>query len=255
MVNVIINGCGGKMGQVVSRLASEDSQINVVAGFDISDNGVCDYPVYTDMDKCEEKADVVIDFSHPNSIDGLLTYCKKNNIPAVICTTGLSNKQKNEMQAVSESIPVFFSANMSLGINLIITLAKQATRLLEESFDIEIIEKHHNQKIDAPSGTALAIADAISEERREESEYVYDRHVSRKKRKKSEIGIHAVRGGTIVGEHSVIFAGNDEVIELKHSATSKEVFAVGAVKAAKFLANKKPGMYDMNDLIAELDLV
>ena len=152
----------------------------------------------------------------------------------------------------SKEIPVFFSANMSLGINLLIDLAKKATALLGENFDIEIIEKHHNQKIDAPSGTALAIADAIAEDMPNEAEYVYDRHISRKKRKKSEIGIHAVRGGTIVGEHTVLFAGTDEVIEIKHSAASKEIFAVGALKAAKFMKNKNAGMYSMNDLISEI---
>ncbi len=255
MINAIINGCGGKMGHVVARLAAEDSEINISAGFDIAENTDCSFPVYTSADDCKEKADVVIDFSHPDCIEGLLSYCKKNKIPAVICTTGLSNRQKNELEAASETIPVFFSANMSLGINLIISLAKQAVKLLEDSFDIEIVEKHHNQKIDAPSGTALAIADAISDEMTKQTEYIYDRHTARRKRKPNEIGIHSVRGGTIVGEHSVIFAGNDEVIELKHSAASKEVFAVGAIKAAKFLCGKKPGMYDMNDLISSLELV
>lgn len=255
MINAVINGCGGKMGHVVARLASQDSEINITAGFDIADCKDFDFPVYTNYDNLKEKADVIIDFSHPDCIDGLLSYCKKNKIPAVICTTGLSNRQKNELEAAAEEIPVFFSANMSLGINLIISLAKQAVKLLEDSFDIEIIEKHHNQKIDAPSGTALAIADAVSGEMKKQAEYVYDRHTQRIKRKPNEIGIHSVRGGTIVGEHSVIFAGNDEVIELKHSAASKEVFAVGAIKAAKFLVGKKPGMYDMNDLISSLELV
>lgn len=252
MTKIIMNGCNGKMGQVISRIVAEDEACQIVAGFDIADNGTNPYPVYTNPTEFDGEADVVIDFSHPDSLEGLLTYCKSRKLPVIVATTGLSNQQKNIMEAASESIPVFFSANMSLGINLLIDLAKKATKLLGESFDIEIIEKHHNQKIDAPSGTALAIADAIAEDM--DAEYVYDRHTSRKKRKKSEIGIHAVRGGTIVGEHTVIFAGTDEIIELKHQAASKEIFAVGAVKAAKFLAGKAPGMYCMNDLIASLDM-
>ena len=252
MTKIIMNGCNGKMGQVISRIVAEDENCEIVAGFDISDKGTNTYPVYTNPADFDGEADVVIDFSHPDSLQGLLDYCKSRKLPVIVATTGLSNQQKNIMEAASETIPVFFSANMSLGINLLIDLAKKATKLLGESFDVEIIEKHHNQKIDAPSGTALAIADAIAEDM--DAEYVYDRHTSRKKRKKSEIGIHAVRGGTIVGEHTVIFAGNDEIIELKHQAASKEIFAVGAVKAAKFLAGKAPGMYCMNDLIASLDM-
>lgn len=252
MTKIIMNGCNGKMGQVITRIVAEDNTCEIVAGFDISDNGTNPYPVYTNPDDFNGEADVVIDFSHPDSLQGLLTYCKGRKLPVIVATTGLSNQQKNIMEAAAETIPVFFSANMSLGINLLIDLAKKATKLLGDSFDIEIIEKHHNQKIDAPSGTALAIADAIAEDM--DAEYVYDRHTSRKKRKKSEIGIHAVRGGTIVGEHTVIFAGTDEIIELKHEAASKEIFAVGAVKAAKFLAGKNPGMYCMNDLISSLDM-
>lgn len=252
MTKIIMNGCNGKMGQVISRIVAEDETCEIVAGFDISDQGTNSYPVYTNPADFTGEADVVIDFSHPDSLEKLLDYCKSRKLPVIVATTGLSNQQKNIMEAASVSIPVFFSANMSLGINLLIDLAKKATKLLGESFDIEIIEKHHNQKIDAPSGTALAIADAIAEDM--DAEYVYDRHTSRKKRKKSEIGIHAVRGGTIVGEHTVIFAGTDEIIELKHQAASKEIFAVGAVKAAKFLVGKTPGMYCMNDLIASLDM-
>lgn len=252
MVNIIMNGCNGKMGQVISRLISEDEDCRIVAGFDINGEQKNDYPVFTNPLDFEGDADVVIDFSHPDSLEGILDFCRKRNIPIIEATTGLSNKQKNEMEAASKDIPLFFSANMSLGINLLIDLAKKATKLLQDNFDIEIVERHHNQKIDAPSGTALAIADAISEETKDESEYVYDRHIARKKRKKNEIGIHAVRGGTIVGDHTVIFAGNDEVIELKHQAASKEVFAVGAIKAAKFMKGKPAGMYNMNDLIAEI---
>lgn len=254
MINIILNGCNGKMGQVISRMVSEDNECCIVAGFDIADNRANSYPVYTKPSDFTGDADVVIDFSHPDTLEGLLTFCKERKLPVIVATTGLSNQQKNIMEAASQDIPVFFSANMSLGINLLIDLAKKATKLLGENFDIEIIEKHHNQKIDAPSGTALAIADAIAEDMVCDAEYVYDRHTSRKKRKKSEIGIHAVRGGTIVGEHSVIFAGTDEIIELKHQAASKEIFAVGAIKAAKFVAGKPAGMYCMNDLIASFDM-
>ncbi len=254
MINIILNGCNGKMGQVITALAKDNENINIVAGFDISDHITNTYPVYRDPFLYDKEADVIIDFSHPSSFETIMSYAKKRNLPIIVCTTGLSNQQKNMMDSYAESIPVFFSANMSLGINLLIDLAKKATKLLSENFDIEIIEKHHNLKIDAPSGTALAIADAISEDTAYEAEYVYDRHTSRKKRKKSEIGIHAIRGGTIVGEHSVIFAGTDEIIELKHSAASKEIFAVGALKAAMFMKGKKAGMYSMNDLIASLDM-
>ncbi len=252
MVKIIMNGCNGKMGQVISRLASSDDECAIAAGFDITGEVKNDYPVFRSPSEYSGEADVVIDFSHPDSLEGLLSYCRQRKLPAVIATTGLSNMQKNMLEAASEEIPIFFSANMSLGINLLIDLAKKATRLLDGSFDIEIVEMHHNQKIDAPSGTALAIADAIRDERSGGTEYIYDRHTARKKRKKEEIGIHSVRGGTIVGEHSVIFAGTDEVIKLEHSAASKEVFAVGALRAAKFIAGKKPGFYSMNDLIESL---
>ena len=252
MTKIILNGCNGKMGQVITRLAGEDESLEIVAGFDILNNKENEYPVFTSPDDFQGEADVVIDFSHPDSLESILSFCRKRKLPVIVCTTGLSNSQKNIMEASSKEIPVFFSANMSLGINLLIDLAKKATALLGENFDIEIIEKHHNQKIDAPSGTALAIADAIAEDMPNEAEYVYDRHISRKKRKKSEIGIHAVRGGTIVGEHTVLFAGTDEVIEIKHSAASKEIFAVGALKAAKFMKGKEAGMYSMNDLIKEI---
>ncbi len=249
MTKIIMNGCNGKMGQVISRLVSERTDCEIVAGFDIAQNPVLTYPVYTNPADFDGEADVLIDFSHPDALKPVLDFCKKRHIPAVIATTGLSNEQKNELTAAAESVGIFFSANMSLGINLLISLAKKAVTILEDGFDIEIVEKHHNQKIDAPSGTALAIADGISDTLSNPPEYVYDRHNVRAKRKKNEIGIHAVRGGTIVGEHTVIFAGTDEVIELKHSAASKEVFAVGAIKAAIYMADKEKGMYDMNDLI------
>lgn len=251
MTRIIMNGCNGKMGQVITRLAAEDSDAEIVAGFDIKDDKENTYPVFTNPEEFEGEADVVIDFSHPSSLTGILSFCKKRKLPVIICTTGLSSEQKEEFKEASKEIPVFFSANMSIGINLLIDLAKKAAKLLEGSFDIEIVERHHNQKIDAPSGTALAIADGIDEALSFPAEYVYDRHSVRRKRKNTEIGISAVRGGTIVGDHEVIFAGNDEVIELSHHAYSKEVFAVGAIKAAKFIKGKTAGMYDMNDLIAE----
>lgn len=252
MIKIIMNGCNGKMGQVITRLVADDSECEIVAGFDVNTSAENAYPVYSDPNEYDGPADVVIDFSHPSCLTGLLDYCKRRRLPVILCTTGFTPEQKEEFKAASSEIPVFFSANMSLGINLLIALAKTATKLLEGSFDIEIIEKHHNQKIDAPSGTALAIADAIDETLSYPAEYVYDRHSVRRKRGKHEIGLHAVRGGTIVGEHEVLFAGTDEVIELKHSAHSKEVFAVGAVKAAKFIVTKPAGMYDMNDLIREI---
>lgn len=252
MTRIILNGCNGKMGQVITRLVSEDDECEIVAGFDINDAVENGYPVYTDPSLFTGEADVVIDFSHPSSLTGILNFCKAKNLPIIICTTGLSAEQKTEFNEASKEIPVFFSANMSLGINLLIALAKKATSILEGNFDIEIVERHHNQKIDAPSGTALAIADAIDETLSYPAEYVYDRHSVRRKRKKTEIGLHAVRGGTIVGDHEIIFAGNDEVIELKHSAASKEVFAVGSIKAAKFMAGKAAGMYNMSDLFSNI---
>ncbi len=251
MTNIILNGCNGHMGRVITRLVEADKDCQIVAGLDIND--FCDnsYPVFTDIEKCDVAADVIIDFSHPSAIEGLLKFAKSRRIPVIVATTGLSDEQKADVFASAEEIPVFYSANMSLGINLLISLAKKAVALLEDNFDIEIIEKHHNQKLDAPSGTALAIADGISEVMKNKPEYIYDRHSVRRKRGKQELGIHAVRGGTIVGEHEVIFAGTDEVIELKHQAASKEVFAVGSIKAAKFMAGKSAGLYDMNDLIGD----
>ncbi len=249
MIKIIMNGCNGKMGQVISNLVENDEESEIVAGIDINTEEKNSYPVFANPFDFDGEADVMIDFSHPSCFENVLNYCTQKQLPVIICTTGLSTEQKVQMDEAAKKTPVFFSANMSLGINLIITLAKEATKLLEGNFDIEIVERHHNQKIDAPSGTALAIADAIDETLSFPAEYVYDRHSVRRKRKNTEIGLHAVRGGTIVGEHEVIFAGTDEVIELKHSAHSKEVFAVGAIKAAKFMCGKSVGMYNMSDLI------
>ena len=252
MTNIILSGCNGKMGRVITRLVEQDDECKIVAGIDINDFCENDYPVFTDLSKCDVDADVIVDFSHPSAFSGLMSFAKERKMPIIVATTGLSDEQKAELFAAGKEIPVFFSANMSLGINLLVALSKKAAALLEGNFDIEIVEKHHNQKIDAPSGTALALADGISEVLKSTPEYVYDRHSVRKKRAQREIGIHSVRGGTIVGEHSVIFAGQDEVIELKHQATSKEVFAVGSIKAAKFMKEKAVGNYDMNDLIGEM---
>ncbi|MDO4618219.1 MAG: 4-hydroxy-tetrahydrodipicolinate reductase [Clostridia bacterium] len=249
MTKIILSGCNGKMGQVITQLLSDNTDTEIVAGIDINDCLQNTYPVFCDLEKCDTEADVIVDFSHPSAFDKLMDFANRRNLPIVVATTGLSKEQKERLKKDSENIPVFFSANMSLGINLLIALSKKAARVLGEGFDIEIIEQHHNQKIDAPSGTALALADGINEEMDNSFGYVYDRHAYRKKRDKKEIGIHAIRGGTIVGKHDVIFAGNDEVITLKHEASSKEVFAVGAVKAAQFMAGKPKGFYSMDDLI------
>ncbi|MBQ8808445.1 MAG: 4-hydroxy-tetrahydrodipicolinate reductase [Clostridia bacterium] len=249
MINIALVGVNGKMGQVICRILEERNDAKIVCGIDINSERKNSFPVYTSLNDAKEECDVIIDFSHPSSLNQTLEYAVKNKKGLVLATTGLSQNQLEDVRNASTETAVFFSANMSLGVNLLIQLAKKATALLEENFDIEIIEKHHNQKIDAPSGTALAIADAVNEVCTTSNEYVYDRHSTRKKRSKSEIGIHSLRGGTIVGEHSVIFAGNDEIIELKHTATSKEIFAVGAVKASLFIANKAPGLYNMDNLI------
>lgn len=255
MTNILLCGICGKMGHAVVRASQEKDDINIAAGYDIKQSSDFDIPVYTDLDNLKaddaimQKIDAIIDFSHPSMIDTIVDFAIQNRIPAVICTTGLSGEQISKINEASAVLPIFLSANMSLGVNLLIDLVQRAAKVLEDNFDIEIIEKHHNQKLDAPSGTAIAIADAISDAVSYEPEYTYDRHSVRRKRGKSEIGISSLRGGTIVGEHSVIFAGCDEVIELKHTAASKEVFAVGAIKAADFIKALKPGMYNMKDLI------
>ncbi len=251
MTNIILSGCMGRMGKVITSIVAETENANIVCGFDVA-NGDCAYPVYSDYASLSVDADVIIDFSHPSNLTSLLTFAKKNKLPVVMATTGLSETQKEELLAASSEIPVFFSANMSLGINLLIRLAKQAAKALESSFDIEIIEKHHNKKLDAPSGTALAIADGIKEVLSEDAEYIYERHSVRQARAKNEIGLHAVRGGTIVGEHDVLFAGPDEVITLSHSAQSRNVFAQGAVRAALFISTKPAGFYSMDDLLKDL---
>lgn len=252
MIKIIMHGCNGKMGQVISGLVEEDQDCIIAAGIDPNVNKSNPYPVFGKISDCDINADVIIDFSTASAVKPLLEYASEKQIPVVVCTTGLSDELLDFVRKTAKKIPVFFSANMSLGINLLINLVKRVSEVLcDANFDIEIIEKHHNQKIDAPSGTALALANAINEVFDNSYTYQYDRSLDRKKRDKKEIGIHAVRGGTIVGDHSIMFAGKDEIIELKHTATSKEVFAVGALKAAKFLANKSPGLYSMENLVNE----
>ena len=238
------------MGRVIQQLVAERTDCTIAAGVDLFSDSTAAFPAYTNIADVQEEVDVIIDFSHPSLLTPILSYAaQKGGIPAVLCTTGYSAEQVEALKTAAQAQPVFYSRNMSLGINLLIELSKKAAKVLGDQFDIEIIEKHHNQKIDAPSGTALMLADAIASVRDGETQYVYDRHAQRKKREKSEIGLHAVRGGTIVGEHEVVFAGNHEVITLSHSAQSKELFATGAVNAAVYMCGKGPGLYDMSDMI------
>lgn len=250
MVKAIMHGCNGKMGQVITNMIKEDAQIEFVAGVDKYHGIENTYPVFDTLADCDVEADVVIDFSNASAVDGLLEICGERKLPVVLCTTGLSEDQLKKVEETSKKTAVLRSANMSLGVNLLMKLLKQAASVLAPAgFDIEIVEKHHNQKVDAPSGTAIAMADSINEALDNEYVYTYDRSRERKKREPNEIGIVAVRGGTIVGQHDVIFAGADEVIEFEHTAYSKAVFGKGAVEAAKFLAGKEPGKYGMEDVI------
>lgn len=250
MTKIIMHGCNGKMGQVISGIVAEDETCSIVAGVDVSDHISNTYPVYQNIKDMDVDADVVIDFAAAAAVDALLDYCVEKKLPLVLCTTGLSEEQLAKVAKASEQIPILKSANMSLGINTLMKLLKEAAKVFAPAgYDIEIVEKHHNQKVDAPSGTALALADSINEEFGNEYAYKYDRSQDRVKRAKKEIGISAVRGGTIVGDHDVIFAGTDEVIEISHRAYSKAVFGKGAVQAAKYLAGKPAGMYDMSDVI------
>lgn len=249
MTKVILNGCNGAMGRVITEMIEKDEAIEIVAGVDINTEKKADYPVYASFGQCPD-ADVVIDFSVAKAVDGVLDYCEKTKTPAVICTTGLSEEQLGRIDALSKSSAVLRSANMSVGINLLFKVLKEVSPILAKAgFDIEILEKHHNRKLDAPSGTALALADAVNESLDNAYHYKYDRTTERVKRDQKEIGIQAVRGGTIVGEHDIIFAGQDEVITFNHAAQSRAIFANGAVQAAKFLAQKGAGMYDMSDVI------
>ena len=250
MIRIIMNGCNGKMGQVISALVAEDAETQMVAGIDISDSGRNPYPVFTDIEECDVEADCLIDFSTASAVDKVLAYCTERRLPCVLCTTGLVEEQVKKVEEAAAKVAILRSANMSLGINLLLKMLKSASKVLANAgFDMEIVEKHHNLKLDAPSGTALALADSINEELGNEYEYVYDRSTRREMRPKKEIGISAVRGGTIVGEHDVIFAGADEVVTFSHTAFSKAVFGKGAVQAAKFLAGQSAGLYQMSDVI------
>ncbi len=250
MIKIIMNGCNGKMGQVITGICKADPEVEIVAGIDLYDGITNDYPVFPNISVCDVKADVIIDFSNAKAVDDLLIYSAEKQIPVVLCTTGLSEEQLKKVEETATKTAVLKSANMSLGINMLMELLKQAATILAPAgFDIEIVEKHHNQKLDAPSGTALALADSINEAMDQAYEYKFDRSKERKKREKQELGISAVRGGSIVGEHEVIFAGLDEVITFEHTAYSRSVFGKGAVEAAKFLAGKPAGFYDMQDVI------
>lgn len=250
MVRAIMHGCNGKMGQVITKLAEGDGQIKIVAGIDRNKGLNNTYPVFETLKECTVEADVVIDFSNAVAVDELLAVCVEKQLPVVLCTTGLSEEQLSTTEEAAKKVAVLRSANMSLGINLLMKLLQSAATVLAPAgFDMEIVEKHHNQKLDAPSGTAIALADSMNEALDKAYTYTYDRSKERKKREKQEIGISAVRGGTIVGEHEVIFAGADEVIEFKHTAYSKAVFGKGAIEAAKYLAGKPAGRYDMSDVI------
>ena len=248
MIKVILSGCGGRMGKAVA--AAVGSEVRIVAGVDINAASIdaSDFPIYESITEFSDKADVIVDFSHHSALPSLLDYAKAPKTPVVVATTGHTDEELALMREAASEVAIFHSGNFSIGINLIINLAKQAARTLGADFDIEIIEKHHNKKLDAPSGTALMIANAVADER-EESEYIYDRHSVRKAREPKEIGIHSVRGGSIVGEHEVIFAGANEVVSISHSAASREIFANGALRAAIYLAGKSAGLYSMTDLI------
>ena len=250
MVKIIMHGCNGHMGQVISGIVEKEPDAEIVAGIDIADQGKNSYPVFTDIDACQVEADAIIDFSSAKATDKLLEYSAARQIPVVLCSTGLSQEQLAKVEETARKVAVLKSANMSLGINTLLKLVQDAARVLAAAgFDMEIVEKHHRLKLDAPSGTALALADSINEAMDNQYHYVYDRSQKREKRDDKEIGISAVRGGTIVGEHEIIFAGQDEVIEFKHTAYSKAIFGKGAVEAAKFLAGKPAGRYDMSDVI------
>ena len=249
MTKIAITGACGKMGRVIAGLADDRDDCIICAGIDLKGEQYGEFPVVTKVFDLPEKPDVIIDFSHPSALDDLLSYCKMKNVPIVIATTGYSDQEIQKIKLAAQQIPVFFTFNMSLGINLLADLAKRAAEVLGTQFDVEIVEKHHNLKKDAPSGTAIMLAEAVNEVYKGEKKYIYDRHNVRKARDKEEIVISSIRGGTIVGEHDIIFAVHDEVITLSHSAQSKEVFAVGAINAAVFLKDKSSGLYEMSDLL------
>jgi len=249
MLKLILSGCNGHMGQVVTTIVANDPAISIIAGIDIDTRKLNDYPVYADPNEITDNADVILDFSNPSALESLLKYSQTRNIPLILCATGYSAGQIAAIEKTSEQIPVFRSGNMSVGINLLADLIKRACAVLGEDFDVEIVERHHRRKVDAPSGTALMLADAASAALPYDPEYVFERESKRNPRDACEIGISAVRGGTIVGVHDVIFAGQDEVIEMRHTAASRDVFAVGALRAVKFIAKRPPGMYNMSDVL------
>lgn len=250
MLNVILSGANGRMGKVLQTLIAQQTEMQVVAGID-REAFEANFPTYQTFADCRESADVVIDFSHYSAVPDVLTYCVDHKLPVVIATTGLTDEVKTQLISASKETAVFFSANMSIGINLLAKAIREITPLLEDEFNIEIVEKHHNQKKDAPSGTALLLADAVNDAVEEPKTYIYGRHGNDLENPLSELGIHAVRGGTIPGEHTVIYAGPDEVIELNHLALSRDIFASGAVKAAKYVSQKTIGLFDMEKLINE----
>lgn len=252
MLKIALSGCNGRMGRVITEIVAAKPGMEIVAGFDVTPASGA-YPVYADLSACTEEIDVVVDFSNAAVTEALLGFCLARRLPVVICTTGHSPAQLAAIEAASKEIPVFRSGNMSMGINLMMDLLRKCAAVLGMDYNVEIVEAHHNQKLDAPSGTALMLADAVAGALPEETAYVYDRHARREKRPAQEIGIHSIRGGTIVGEHSAMFCGRDEIIEIRHSALSREVFATGAVNAAAFLAKQTaPGMYSMSDVIASM---
>ncbi len=249
MVKIAISGASGKMGKVISSVISDREDCETAFGIDKITDKYGDFEIYSSPAEAPSAPDVILDFSHPSALSGLLEYSLANGVPLVLCTTGYSDEQTAEIKKSAGSIPIFFSFNMSLGVNLLASLARTAVSVLGNGYDIEIVEKHHNQKIDAPSGTAIMLANAVNEAAGNRYNFVYDRHSRRQKRDADEIGIHSIRGGTIVGQHDIIFAGRDEIITLSHEADSKEVFAVGGVNAAVFMKGKSEGLYDMSDLI------
>lgn len=248
MLNIILTGSGGAMGKNLVEMISEAPDMQISAGIDRTIHENYDFPQFTEFSD-EVKGDVIIDFSHYTVVPSILDFCEKTDIPAVICTTGLTQETIARINEVSKKTALFRSGNMSLGINLLLDLVKKAAAVLQGSFDMEVIEKHHNKKVDAPSGTAKMIANAMKDAMDSDPKFIYGRSGNDAKRQADEIGIHAVRGGTIVGQHDVIFAGIDEVVEIKHTATSKRVFAQGALSAARFMAGREPGLYDMNDIL------
>lgn len=249
MTNIILCGANGRMGKFITDAVFKRDDINIVAGVDLNTESSAGFPVFEKIGDVNIPADVVVDFSHPALLDSILEYTKEKRIPAVLATTGYSADATAKIRAAAETSPIFFTFNMSLGVNLLVSLAKKAASVLGDAFDVEIVEKHHNQKLDAPSGTAVMLADAINEVFGNEMSYEFDRHSKREKRPNKQIGIHSIRGGNIVGEHDVIFAGHDEVITLSHHASSREVFALGAIKAALFMKGKDAGLYNMNDML------